>query len=124
MYRKLTPNDIEHLRAEIAKDPYHKDKKYFDKNFTDDRGKTLVFEDNEGVVFYATFKREIEITIQFCEVDKKRIRNVFTTHMEEIADGFRKAGFTAMRYWTTNPALAWFLRRFGFKKEEFQRKEL
>jgi hypothetical protein len=124
MYRKLLPEDLDHLKAEISKDSYHKDMKDFDQNFTDKRCKTLVFEDNQGVVMYISFAREIVTTVQFCNVERQRIRNIFETHLEEVADGFRKAGFISVNYWTNNRVLAFFLRRFGFRKQEIQRKSL
>jgi hypothetical protein len=124
MYRKLTEQDLEHLKSEISKDPTHCAIPNFYEEFIDPRGVSLVFEDNDGSVMYVTFRREIRATIQFCDVDKQRIRNIFQIHLEEFAINFKKVGYIAMNYVTANLGLAWFLRKFGFKKQEVQRKAL
>ena len=126
MYRKLTDADVDLLKEEITKDPVHsKDPTFNAGIFVDPDGQSIVFEDNEGPVMFVNMRREIRLTIQFREsVSKERLRECFKKYIPIFAAASKKAGFSAFTYTTENKALAWFLRSFGFRKEETQRKVL
>jgi hypothetical protein len=126
LYRKLTEEDIALLQEEIAKDPLHSQEKDFTPElFLDPRGQSVVFEDNEGVVMFVKFRREIEVTIQFRkDITPQRTREIFERYIPIFSAAFKNAGYWAVTYETTNKALAWFLRKFGFHKNEIQRKVL
>jgi len=126
MYRKLMAEDYALLKAEILKDEVHsKDSAFSLDIFTNPDTRSIVFEDSKGVVFYANLCKEMRITIQFCNgVEKERIRRIFEQHIPEFATAFKKAGYIAFVYETKSKVLSWFLRRFGFRSTEIQRKEL
>ena len=121
MYRKLTEQDLEQLKAEIAADPLHSVQEGFDQEFTDPRGQTVVFEDSEGVVLVATFRRELRVTMQFYQVDKERIRKVLREYIPVFFSMFKKMGYIAVTYTTQSKALAWFLHKTGFKTQQVER---
>ena len=123
MYRLMTDNDLEMLKEEIANDPVHgKDPAFNEGIFLDPDGRSLVFEDNEGVVMIVNLHKEIRLTIQFKNsVSKERLRECFRRYIPEFAAAHKKAGICAMTYTTENKVLAWFLRSFGFRKAEVQR---
>jgi hypothetical protein len=126
MYRKLTEEDFELIKKAIEADPWHsKDPNFKPEIFRDGPNvQSLVFEDNQGPVMYATFRKEMRVYIQFCNVDKARIRSVFSEYIEIFAAVFKKMGYIAINFTANTKALAWFMRKFGFHTEEVQRKTL
>jgi hypothetical protein len=128
MYRKFTEQDIPLLKAEIEKDPEHslvkENQTFLPEIMMNSKNVSLVFEDSQGVVFYTCFRRELLIDIQFCSVDKERIRQCFKEYIPIFAENFKKAGYVTISFTTKNRVLAFFLRRFGFKTEVIQRKAL
>jgi hypothetical protein len=126
MYRKLTTEDYALLKAEILKDEVHgKDPAFTVEIFQNPDTRSVVFEDDRGPVFYANLCKEMRVTIQFCDgVEKVRIRRMFEKHIPEFVAAFKKAGYAAFVYETKSKALAWFLRKFGFRSAEVQRKVL
>jgi hypothetical protein len=127
MFRKLVVEDFVKLKEEIAKDEVHSKDAYFTPEIFKEKSdycQSLAFEDNEGVVMYVAFHREIRVTIQFCDVKKERVRAIFENNIAKFVEAFKKAGYIGMIYSTNCKPLAYFLRKFGFGKEEVQRKVL
>lgn len=135
--RPIEDADLSRLKVEIALDPTHsQDETFTPELFKDPRllG-SAVLEDSHGEVMYVAFSKEVRVTIQFCDVDKNRVREVFSHYLPRFMAEFAKKGYTAATYTAgvgddgTRPtvqsrALTWFLRRFGFKAEHAQRKVL
>ena len=123
MYRLLNDGDIELLKTEIENDPVHgKDPAFNAGIFVDPDGRSLVFEDSEGPVFFVNLRKEVRFTIQFRNgINKDRIRDCFKKYIPEFVAAHKRSGVAAMTYTTENKALAWFLRKFGFVEETVQR---
>lgn len=135
--RPIEEKDMARLKVEIALDPTHSQDENFKPEFFQDSRLlgSLVAEDSEGPVMYVAFSKEVRVTIQFCDVDKDRIREVFNHYVPRFMEQFQQKGYTGATYTAgigdtglrptlQSRALAWFLRRFGFRKEEVQRKVL
>jgi hypothetical protein len=135
--RNIEEKDLAPIQEQIALDPVHsQDENFKPEIFRDTRllG-SIVAEDSQGPVMYASFSREIRVTIQFCDVDARRVREVFNHYIPKFAKEFQNKGFTGMTYVAgigdtgTKPtlisrALTMFLTTFGFRKEIVQRKPL
>src|ERR1019366_1917521 len=92
---------------------------------------SIVAEDSDGPVMYVSFAKEVRVTIQFCNVDKRRIRDVFNNFIPQFTAQFQRAGYTGMSYTAgigsdglrptlISRALTMFLTAFGFRKEIVQ----
>jgi len=125
MFRKFELSDDAVLREEIAQDPVHgNDPAFTPEVFHDPRSQNLVFEDESVPVMFVNLRREVRLTIQFCKVDKDRIRKTFEQYIPTFAAAYKQAGCGAFVFTTKSKPLAWFLRRFGFRAEVVQRKVL
>jgi len=135
--RTITEKDFAPLKVQIALDPVHsQDETFKPEIFLDPRllG-SIVAEDSQGSVMYVSFSREIRVTIQFCDVDPRRVKEVFAHYIPKFAKEFQSKGYTGMNYVAgigdtgTRPtlisrALTMFLTTFNFRKEVVQRKPL
>jgi hypothetical protein len=124
MYRKLEEKDRDAITDAIQEDPFHCDNPNFTSDFFyDPNSQSLVFHDEEGDVCYLKVEKEARIHIQFKEVDKDRIRNLLNQHTDQMARALKSQGYKAMTFNSPNPALVWFMRKFGFRtaKDEFRK---
>ena len=128
MYRKFTEQDVPLLKAAIECDPEHRlvkeNQSFLPEIMLDPQNISLVFEDSEGVVFYTCFRKEYRVDIQFRDINRDRIRKCFAEYIPAFTKVLKQNGVTALTFTTNNRVLAFFLRRFGFIKEEICRKVL
>lgn len=125
MFRDITEADYPAIIQDISTDPLHSQQPGFTPEvFADSQNKNVAFSDENGeVVFWASFSREIRVRIQFRDgVSKDKVRAAFSKYIPMFGASFKQAGARAFLFGTTNRALAFFLRRFGFRKasEEFR----
>lgn len=119
MFRDITAEDHPLIALDVAADPYHNQQPGFTQDvFADPQNKNVAFADENGeVVFWASFSREIRVRIQFREgASRDKVREAFKTYVPMFGLSFKQAGARAFLFDTKNKVLAFFLRRFGFRK--------
>lgn len=120
--RKVVEEDRKEIEKQILLEPYHKDAGFSPDQFYEPDTVAMCFSDEEGDVAYMVIRKVAHCHIQWIrhegeEIEhfKERIRKRLTEEMPGVMGILASSGYKACIYDTTNPSLAWFLRRFGFK---------
>jgi len=113
--RQITEADHEHLAKEIAHDPAHRDwmtTAFFHEPHTANN----VFGDDQGPVLYLRAMSVMRLHIQFCDVDKERIRRVLNTQFPLLKLRCKKLGYRQIIFDSVSKGLVLFCRRYlGFR---------
>jgi hypothetical protein len=113
-HRPITPEDFPTIEREVREDACHKDwlKPSF---FTQPNTVSRVYEDERGPILFLRMSNCLRLHIQFCDVDKERIRKCLITQFPEVVQNAKAAGYLQIMYDTASRTLAWFCRRYlGF----------
>ena len=102
------------MEKEIRSDQCHAEwmtPKFFSEPSTISR----VYEDESGPILYLRGSSALRLHIQFCDVDKERIRKCLVSQFPELVQSAKRNGYKQIIYDTASKTLAWFCRRYlGF----------
>jgi len=114
--RDITDNDHQTLQDWIENDPDHRDTNL--EFFTQARGLTHVWEDQEGTVMFVKLSKSLRIDIQFDENNEQRNAQTIVAGLPVLAAQARDAGFEEIIFCSKSPKLVAFLRKiFKFQAE-------
>jgi hypothetical protein len=112
--RSLNPSDIEVLKKEIARDPAH-----FSwmtpAFFVEPDTQAYAVEDEQGPVMYLRLSSVLRVHVQFCEVDKERIRQALANQILNIAKRATKSSYKQIIFDSVSRGLIAFAKRYGFR---------
>lgn len=113
-HRPITPEDFPKIEQEIARDSCHADwmKPAF---FVQPNTVSRVYFDEDGPILFLRMSNALRLHIQFCGVEKEKIRKCLVTQFPEVVHNAKRNGYAQILYETISKPLAWFCRRYlGF----------
>lgn len=109
--RKISESDFPAIAAEIAKDPAHRG--WMQPSFfTEPHTGGLVVEDDHGPVFYLRLSHVLRVHVQFCDVEKQRIRDAMIEEMKKVKELSAAKGYRQIIFDSVSRGLIAFCKRY------------
>jgi len=122
MFRKLTEEDRAEIARQIELEHYHKSQGFVPDQFYEPDTQGIVLYHEKGPLAYAVVKKVAHVHLQFVreegedvEERKERLRKGIQSELPWLFKFFQDKGYKGVIGDTKNPALLWFLRKFGFR---------
>jgi hypothetical protein len=118
--RNIEEKDREMLQKAIDADAFHgKEKGFTPGIFFEPGTKTVVYGDDEGDVLAVNVRKLdlVLLTVQFFGASKERTREVIKQGLPAFEQVLKKSGVDGIMFETKNPALAFFMKKLGFKRK-------